>query len=264
MDAKETSIYAAVLIISIVLGIIITYFIISIIRQQRKNLELYKQSIHTEITTLERERTRMAADLHDEVGPVLSAVKLKLNSLDVTSEDDVIEVKKTNDQIDNLLRRMREISFDLMPNSLIRKGLAAAINEFVDYCSKSSSLQIKFQFENIALTQLQSINLYRIIQEIIHNTIKHARATELLMALRREKTTLVLTTQDNGIGFSYDSRSKEASGLGLRNLLSRTEIIGGKMFFESKKGKGTTYIFEIPIAHVENSNADQDHISRRS
>jgi signal transduction histidine kinase len=253
MDAQETRLYAAILITSVVLGIIIIYFFISIIRQHRKRLKLYKQSIYTEINTLERERTRMAADLHDEVGPVLAAVKLKLNSLDIHNAADELEVQKTNEQIDNLLRRMREISFDLMPNSLIRKGLPAAINEFVEYCSKSSALQIKFKFVPIILTQEQSINLYRIIQEIIHNTIKHARANELLMELRQDAGVIVLATQDDGIGFSYDTKSKEATGLGLRNLLSRTELIGGKMFFESKKGKGTTYIFEIPIANVENS-----------
>src|SRR4051812_32031607 len=117
MDAKETSFYTAVLIVSIVLGVIITYFIIAIIRQHRRSLNLYKKSIYTEITTLEKERTRMAADLHDEVGPVLSAVKLRLNSLDISNPEDQGEVQKTNEQIDRLLSRMREISFDLMPNS---------------------------------------------------------------------------------------------------------------------------------------------------
>src|SRR5215208_686884 len=139
MDAKEANFYTAVLIICSVLGVIITYFIISISRQHRRSLKLYKQSIQTEIKTLEKERTRMAADLHDEVGPVLSAVKLKLNSLDIHSSSDEIEVQKTNEQIDNLLKRMREISFDLMPNSLIRKGLPMAAGEFIEYCGKNNT-----------------------------------------------------------------------------------------------------------------------------
>lgn len=262
MDEKETGFYTAVLIISVVLGVIITYFIISIIRQQRKNIQLYKQSLLTEINTLEKERSRMAADLHDEVGPVLSAVKLKLSSLDIHSESDREEVERTNRQIDGLLKRMREISFDLMPNSLLRKGLAAALNEFIEYCGRSSSLHIRFQYEEVSLSQHQAINLYRIIQEIIHNTIKHAAASELLVELRREKEMIVLASRDNGIGFNYDSRSKEAAGLGLRNLLSRTEIIGGKMFFESKKGKGTTYIFEIPTAYDEDTGAHKNSAGR--
>jgi signal transduction histidine kinase len=83
--------------------------------------------------------------------------------------------------------------------------------------------------------------------------MKHAEASELLIELRQEKDKIILATRDNGKGFSYEEKSGEAKGLGLQNLLRRTEIIGGKMFFESKKGKGTTYIFEIPIAEYEDA-----------
>ena len=255
MDAKETSFYTAVLIVCAVLGVIIFFFIISIIRQQRRSLRLYRQSIQTEITTLENERARMAADLHDEVGPILSGIKLRVSSFDLHNDTDE-EVRRTiNIQIDNLLTRMREISFDLMPTSLLRKGLAAGVEEFIEYCAKSSSLLIKFQYADIRLSEKQSVNLYRIIQEITHNTMKHAGASELLIELRQEDNGVVLATKDNGIGFDYEERAKESKGLGLNNLLRRTELVGGKMFFESKKGKGTTYIFEIPTAHETDSTS---------
>src|SRR4029079_7577382 len=107
MDAKETSLYTAILIICSVVGVIITYFIASIIRQQRRTVRLYKQSLLTEIATLEKERSRMASDLHDEVGPLLSAIKLRIGSLDIHNKTDQEEVDKTNQQIDNLLKRMR-------------------------------------------------------------------------------------------------------------------------------------------------------------
>ena len=256
MDAKETSFYTAILIVCAVVGVIIIYFIVSIIRQQRRAVKLYKQSLLTEITTLEKERSRMASDLHDEVGPLLSAIKLRIASLDANSKEDEEEIEITNQQIDNIIKRMREISFDLMPASLTRKGFAAALNEFIDYCSKSSILKINFKFNEIEFVQSQAINLYRITQEIIHNTIKHAEAKELLIELRKEKDKIILATRDDGKGFNYDEKSGEARGLGLQNLLRRTEIIGGKMFFESQKGKGTTYIFEIPIADHEKLNSN--------
>jgi signal transduction histidine kinase len=203
----------------------------------------------------------MASDLHDEVGPLLSAIKLRIGSLDISNEEDEEEVKKTEIQIDNLIKRMREISFDLMPTSLTRKGFAPALKEFIDYCSKSSLLKIKFQFADIQLTQPQAINLYRVVQEIIHNTIKHAEASELIIELREEKEKIILATKDDGKGFNYDDKHNEAKGLGLQNLLRRTEIINGKMYFESKKGKGTTYIFEIPIVEDENVQSNQNRIS---
>lgn len=250
MDAKETSFYTAVLIISIVLGVIITYFIISIIRQQRRSLQLYRKSILTEITTLEKERSRIASDLHDEIGPVLSAIKFRVGSFDLQNEEDHTESEKTLQQIDGLIQRMREISFNLMPSTLIRKGLVVAIREFIDYCHKNDSgLKIIFgNEESLALNEQQSVNLYRIAQEVIHNTIKHSQATQLKLELRREKKKVVFASSDNGIGFNYDSKLAESTGYGLRNLLSRAEIMGGKMYIESKKGKGTTYIFEIPIS----------------
>jgi two-component system, NarL family, sensor kinase len=256
MDAKERSFYAAILIICAVLGIIITYFIVSIIRQQRRAVRLYKQNLLTEITTLEKERSRMASDLHDEIGPMLSSIKLRVGSLDTHSEADEEQVDKTNQQIDVLIKRMREISFNLMPTTLTRKGFAAALNEFIEYCSKSNPLKINFQFTDIALSQPQAINLYRIGQEVIHNTMKHAEATELMIELRQEEGKIIFSTRDNGKGFNYDEKSKESTGLGLQNLLRRTEIIEGKMYFESKKGKGTTYIFEIPTAYDKGSQSN--------
>lgn len=260
MNAKEASFYTAIIIVCAVVGVIIVYFIVSIIRQQRRTVRLYKQSLLTEITTLERERSRMASDLHDEVGPMLSAIKLRMAGFDI-SEDDEEELEKTNEQIDRLIKRMREISFDLMPTSLTRRGFATALNEFIDFCSKKSSLKINFKFSEIQLTDAQAVNLYRIAQEIIHNTMKHAEASELLIEMRREKDQIVLATRENGKGFNYDEKSGEAKGLGLQNLLRRTEIIGGKMFFESQKGKGTTYIFEIPIANDEKLKPNQDRLS---
>jgi two-component system, NarL family, sensor kinase len=255
MDEKEKSFYTAILIVCAVVGVIITYFIISIIRQQRRTVRLYQQSLLTEITTLEKERSRMASDLHDEIGPLLSAIKLRIGSLDVSQADEE-DVETTNQQIDNLIKRMREISFDLMPTSLLRKGFTAALNEFIEYCSKSNKLKISFQFADIKLSQSQAINMYRIVQEIIHNTIKHAEASELIIELRQEEDNVLLATRDNGKGFNYDERTNETKGQGLQNLLSRTEIIGGKMFVESKKEKGTTYIFEIPIVEDESRKSD--------
>jgi two-component system, NarL family, sensor kinase len=250
MDAKATSFYTAVLIISVVLGVIIIYFIISMLRQQRRNLALYKKSILTEITTLERERSRIASDLHDEIGPMLSAVKLRINSLEPETEEDKAEIRNTSGYIDELITRLREISFDLMPNTLIRKGVVMGIREFIDYCGQQNTLNITFKHEgDIQIEEQRAINIYRIVQEVVHNTIKHAKATNLDVEIKKEKNNIVLETRDNGVGFDYGDNMANASGFGLRNLLSRTELMGGKMFVESSRNKGTAYTFEIPASN---------------
>jgi len=248
MDAKEASFYSAILIISIIVGIIIIYFVVSIIRQQRKNLQLHRQSVLTEITTLEKERSRIAADLHDDVGPVLSNLKYRVGSLHWNTDEDKKQMQKTNEQIDELIQRIREISFDLMPVMLKERGLVATIKKFIETYNKEDKIQMEIiALQPVRLSEHQSIHLYRIAQEIIHNALRHSKASHLVIMLKQEKQNILLSGSDDGIGFNYKAKISDASGMGLRNLLSRTELLGGKMFIESKKNKGTEYIFEIPL-----------------
>ncbi len=248
MDAQETNIYHAILITSVVLGIIIVYFIITITRHQRKNLELHRLNILAEITTLERERSRIAADLHDELGPVLSAVKMKINSFELVDEEDRLQIEKTSNHIDEIVKRIRDISFDLMPNSLIRKGLITALKEFVDYLNNYGKIKFIFSCENeFQVSEQKAINIYRIVQETAHNAIKHSSATEFCIKIKTSKKKLLVTIMDNGIGFDHEKKSADTRGFGLRSLLSRTEVIGGQMYLDSEPGKGTIYNFEIPI-----------------
>ena len=248
MDAKETSLYTAILIVSIVIGTMIIFFIASLIRQQRKNVELYRKNVLAEITAMEKERARIAADLHDELGPMLSAIKLKIGSFELIDEDDKREAKKTDDHIDSLMKRMREISYDLIPNTLIRKGLVTALKQFTDFINESDGLKINFETsDNINPDQNKSIHIYRIAQEVINNTIRHSGAKLLDIKLKQENGTLILSTTDDGVGFDHHAAAKGEGGIGLRNILNRTEIIGGQMFIESEKQKGTKYSFEIPV-----------------
>jgi signal transduction histidine kinase len=248
MDAKATSLYTAILITSVILGIIIIYFVVSIIRQQRRNLQLHRKNILSEITAMEKERSRIAADLHDELGPLLSAVKMKINSFELNDAEDKVQIDKTNEHIDNMLQRMREISFDLMPSTLLRKGLIIAIKEFVDYVNKDGKLHIELTTqEHYALQEQSSVHLYRIIQEVIHNTLKHSKASELSISISSSRNNLIIKTKDNGIGFDKEEL-KHNSGFGLRNLVSRTDIMGGVLYLETHKNQGTAYTFEIPIA----------------
>lgn len=248
MDAHQTTIYNAVLIAGIFIGIIIIYFFISIIGHQRRNQALYKSKILAEITTLEKERQRISADLHDELGPLLASVKFKMSSIDIQNEQDQISLEKADHTLDEVITRIRGIAYDLLPTTLLRKGLIEAMQESVERLNLSANLEIKFAYADIpTLRQDKEVNLFRILQEIIHNTIKHAKATELKIEIRTEGPNIIVLTKDNGTGFDYASKSNKPTGLGLRNLLSRTEVLGGNMFIESQPGKGTRYSFEIPI-----------------
>ena len=248
MDTPEKEYYNSLLIVLIVVGTVLIYFIITAIRYQRRSLRLHKERIKAEIDTLENERKRIASDLHDELGPLLSAVKLQINNLDTTDASDLLAIEKSSKYIDSIITKLREISNDLMPNTLLRKGLKNAIVEFVDNSQDAYKLPVKFISEHeFQLSQDKEINLYRIVQEITHNTLKHAKATMLIIKISVQDDRLFLMTADNGVGFDYFSKIRDNSGLGLRNLQSRTEVMGGEFNCVSTPEKGTAYTIEIPL-----------------
>ena len=247
MDEQETRIYTAVLITAIVFGGIVMFFIVSIIRQHRKKLDLHKQNILAQITAKEQDRGRIAHDLHDELGPLLSSVKLRINIFELTDPDDKIQIEKINDNIDKVISRIREISHDLMPVDLINTGLVTALKEYINSIDRNI-VQIDFSSpEHIELNEQASVNVYRIIQEGIYNTIKHAQATNLEVFIKPEKNKTVITLMDNGIGFD-PAEITNKSGLGLKSIHSRTKLLNGKIFLNSKRGTGTELIFEIPYS----------------
>jgi signal transduction histidine kinase len=249
MDAREARIYIAVIITVVVLGIIIFYFAISIIRQHRRNSELQKENTLAEITAMEKERARIAGDLHDDLGPILSVIKFEIDSIPNISRDKRMQLQKTSVQLDDLIERIREISYNLMPTALQRKGLVTALEEFI---TKANSicppLNIRLNTTGkLSIEEEKSIHIFRMLQEIIHNCIRHSSASELLIGLDQNDSKIMILCHDNGIGFDADKIIKDGTGIGLRSLKNRTDMLGGRLKLESKKGKGTSFFFEIPL-----------------
>jgi two-component system NarL family sensor kinase len=248
MDTQETKVYLAALIAAGVLAVILVYFIITMIRQQRITQRLNREKIEAEILTLEKERQRMASDLHDDLGPILSAIKFEINAVEPKSAEDAELILKASAHADETIQRIRQIAFNLMPNTLTRKGLVAATEELISKITDTLPLKISYSLNPIPDISLQkSINLFRMVQEIIQNTVKHAGASELYINLAAKDKFIVLTTGDNGKGFDYEKVNELNRGLGLRNLASRIEIMNGQFAVETAPGKGVKYKFEIPI-----------------
>ncbi|WP_207491796.1 sensor histidine kinase [Aridibaculum aurantiacum] len=247
MDPKEAKIYLTLLIAAVIVGVIISFFIISLIRHQRRNLQLHKEKIQAEIITLERERKRMASDLHDELGPVLSAVKMQINSVDVSDEDEEL-IEKASKHLDNSLQRIREISNNLMPVALVRKGFVTALNEYVDNINRTGKLSIQYNSStgDLLIDKDKEIHLYRIAQEIIHNAIKHSGGSTMKIQIAKKQDMVILEISDNGKGFDQVSVSKGSVGHGLGNILSRVEILQGDVYVDTAAGKGVKYNIEIP------------------
>lgn len=235
------------LLIAGLIAIIIVVFIVSIIRYHRRYVQLQKERFLAEITMQENERRRIANDLHDSIGPMLSSVKLNINSIEVKDDADNLIVEKAGRHLDEIIKNMRQISYNLLPNTLERKGLLEALREFTDNINETKQLNIKLQVvHELEVAKEKQIHLFRIIQEIIHNTIKHAKAKTLQIGIGQEHQHVLILTIDDGLGFDVDKTKGSSTGLGLKSLETRTEILNGKLVLESKPNKGTQYFIKIP------------------
>lgn len=248
MDFQEEKIYTAIIVAGFVIGFVVIYFFYSVIRQHRRMLSLQKEHSDAEIEAIEKDRARIAADIHDELAPMLVAVKMKVNSFDLYEPTDLQHLQSANTTIDNIAKRMRTISFNLMPVTLIEKGLEKAVREFIYSVQTRNGLHISlYPFENAPAIEVErAVHMYRIVQEIIHNTIKHAKASELTIALATDEKTIIIASRDNGIGFNYDEEIKNKKGFGLGSLMNRVNLLNGELKIDSKPGTGTAIHVEIP------------------
>jgi signal transduction histidine kinase len=244
MDDK---IFYITIFISLLIAVIILFFIISIVVYHRRYIQLQRERIVAEITILENERKRIAADLHDSMGPLLSTIKLNIHSIAVTDDRDHAIIEKSSGYIDEVIRGLRQISHNLLPATLERKGLTEALHEFIRQLSEKQPLDIKFHTAGeIDIPPEKQIHIFRIIQEITHNTLKHARATQLQIVLTRENGFYLVLVKENGIGFDVKKARNESTGLGMKSLAIRTDILRGSISIDSTPGQGTNYFVKIP------------------
>jgi signal transduction histidine kinase len=243
----EDQILYITVIFSVLITVIILYFFVSIIRYHRRYMRLQRERILAEITIQENERKRIAADLHDSLGPLLSAVKLNINSITIQPEDKGI-LDKAGKSLDEIIGSMRQISYDLLPNTLQLKGLTEAVRDFIGHIGYKNSINIQlYVVKDIHVPKEKEIHIFRMLQEIIHNTVKHADAKNMQIGISAEENFLLLLTKDDGRGFDVDQEKRLSSGLGLRSLESRCEILNGILSMESKPGFGTNYFVKIPM-----------------
>lgn len=244
----EHNIYNITLLIGCLLAAVLLFFIISIIRYHRHYVNLQKQRMHAEIMMQENERKRIATDLHDSLGPLLSSVKLQINSLDSADSTDQQIIYKAGRHLDEIIANLREISHNLLPNTLQRKGLSEAIREFSNNNTKRNGTKIDFyQFQQISIEPEKEIHVFRMMQEIIHNTLKHAQAKNLQIGLGKENNEIIILSKDDGVGFDAEKMRKSSTGLGLKSIESRIEILNGTFILKSSPGGGTSYFIKIPV-----------------
>lgn len=220
------------------------------VEQEKRDME--KNLLNAIIQAEETERKRFAKDLHDGLGPILSTVKMSLSALSRMEKDD--QTKKilwnTDMVTDEAIKSIREISNNLSPHILNNFGLNKAMRNFINKINYSDTIKIKFtcNFEDERFESNTEVVLYRVLCELINNTIKHAEATLIAISLEKIQGKISCRYKDNGKGFDINSLSpKQYSGMGYSNMVTRINSLNGSFNLTSEIEKGTKASITVPV-----------------
>jgi signal transduction histidine kinase len=226
------------------------------LQQQRINeLETEKQLTATEAVLKgeEQERTRLAKDLHDGLGGMLSGIKYSFQTMKgnlVMTPENHQAFERSMDMLDSSIKEMRRVAHNMMPEALVKFGLDTALKDFCNDINQSGALRVTYQsigLEQATIGQTTAITIYRVVQELINNIMKHAAAKTAIVQVTKTDGNIAITVEDDGKGFDT-SILKSGRGIGWTNIPSRVEYLKGKLDVQSESGKGTSVLIEIKDA----------------
>ncbi len=223
------------------------------LQQQRINeLETQQQLTATEAVLKgeEQERTRLAKDLHDGLGGMLSGIKYSFQTMKgnlVMTPDNAQAFERSMDMLDSSIKEMRRVAHNMMPEALVKFGLDTALKDFCNDINQSGAFKINYQsigMENALVEQTTAITIYRIVQELINNTMKHAAAKTAIVQVTKTNNQLAITVEDDGNGFDTSLLS-QSRGIGWSNIQNRVDFLKGNLDVQSEPGKGTSVHIEL-------------------
>ena len=210
------------------------------------------RSVSSMLDIQERERRRIASDLHDRLGSMLSTVKLYLGSveeqIDAWNGSGSEQYDKAVSLLDEACDEIRKISHDLVSGELLKFGLTSALRQLAKTIEGTGQLKVNvitFGLED-RLENSVEITLYRVVQELVNNILKHAKASFVNIQLTRTEHELNIMVEDNGIGFDLGGAAGKG-GMGIKNVCSRVGKLDGQIRYDSAEGRGTTTMIDIPI-----------------
>jgi PAS domain S-box-containing protein len=228
--------------------------IISIARESTERKEMERSILNAVIKAEEKERERISRDIHDGLGPLLSTIKLYVNELesgDLEPEEKQEMLRQTNELINESISSTRAISNNLSPRLIMDFGLVKAVESFCKKVNLANKIRIEFD-NNLGgerFDETIEIVLYRVVTELINNSLKHAQAGKIGISLEKIGEVLQLTYMDDGIGFDKEKvLSGEGSGMGLKNIISRLLSVDGNYRIHSRPGAGTLVVVELEPA----------------
>lgn len=259
LKQKRTRTYHLMLVFAFACLLIFTYFVWKNLKNQKK-LSVQKEINHIQkldslkrekeieimqamINVEETERKRVARDLHDSIGSKLSALKIIFSSIETKNNYDKIKI---NTILETSITELRHISYNLVPESLLKLGLEKALS---DLCFSLLSNRISIEFQSFEIDNSLPIekqtNIFRIVQEILNNALKHSNCSHILVSCSQNSNRFYISVEDNGSGFDL-SKIEDRLGLGLKSIKSRIELLNGILDCESNNN-GTSYNIELEI-----------------
>ncbi|MAP80241.1 MAG: hypothetical protein CL526_04040 [Aequorivita sp.] len=234
----KTWMFWAVVITTVVMGGFTIYYLRN--EANKKRNELYTQNL---IKAQEQERTRVARELHDSVGQKLMLLTKQ------TKNTGTIEMESL---ASNTLQELRAISRGLHPATLERLGPTTAIKTMIDEIDANTEIFFTHQIDDIdaLISKEASLHLYRIIQEVLNNMIKHSEAKAASVTIEQKSKKIKVKVEDNGVGFEFQDKLRTGESLGMKTLLERTKILHSKIDIKSEINRGTKITLIIPIYNV--------------
>jgi two-component system NarL family sensor kinase len=218
-------------------------------REKKELKQQYEQTLlQSHIEIQEQTLRHISHELHDNLGQVASLVKINLNTINLNNEEktkEKIECAKT--LIRQLIYDLKSLAVSLNSSKLLKMGLINAIETEVERLQKMGVVNISLKLDTDIphIDEEKAVIVYRIVQEVLNNALKHSQASEILVSLERDKQHIILEIKDNGIGFDPAAVTAEGSGLGLSNIMERAKIINAELFIESIRNEHTTITIKM-------------------
>ena len=260
--------------ISVIAGValmlfLVIVFIMSVIRYNRKMYAHMKEKLsmqsqfqqtllQTQLEIQEQTFKNISLEIHDNIGQVLSLVKLNINTMDADKPEPLQEkIDNSRTLITKAIQDLRDLSKSLNTDYVIELGLMRSIEYELEMIQKTGSYDIQFDTNGKAyrLERQQELIIFRIVQEVLHNIIKHAKATKIDVTASFDPGTFILVIADNGQGFDaskIESDNYEGFGLGLRNMNNRAKMINASFKLTSTLQVGTAVTITLPIQKTDN------------
>ncbi|MFN8286074.1 MAG: sensor histidine kinase [Chitinophagales bacterium] len=258
----QNGVLAAAVAVLILLGVLLGYAFYNRqqlnkrqkeIQQQRiAQLEQEKQlaAIQAVLKGQDEERTRLAKDLHDGLGGMLSGIKFSFGTMKdnmVMTAESHQAFERSMDMLDTSIKELRRVAHNMMPESLLKFGLDAALNDLCLQLNSTGAVKATYQsmgLKSISVNRDIALNVYRIVQELLNNIMKHAAATEVLVQTTYGDNAFSITVEDNGKGFDTNAQTK---GVGWESIRNRVAYLKGSVDVQSLAGKGTSVFIEFKV-----------------